>query len=183
MNEKYICAMCGKVVNEDNIEVLVVGSGQLKICKDCYDSYDDETPIECNFNECTNCGEFVLYSDNECNYCGCKYKKDFTDTADYFIKGHLDNAGMILYNEYSHEYNAMEVSDCCMFYEDIDYILGYLKETYEKRKGIYKLTWLGEAVGIAVGYDNSKEFYKYLKEEYKDLTDSIKEDLKVEKIR
>ncbi len=111
------------------------------------------------------------------------YSENFITEADYFIKGHLDNAGMILYNEFAHEFNAVEVTDCCMFFEDIDYILNYLKETYEKRKGIYKFTWLDEAVGIAVGYDNSKKFYKYLKEEYKDLTDSIEVDLKVEKIR
>ena len=76
MNKNYICAMCGNVVNEDNIEVLLVGAGQLIICKNCYNDYDDETPIECNFQECTNCGEFVLFFDNECNYCGWKYKKN-----------------------------------------------------------------------------------------------------------
>lgn len=183
MDKNCICAMCGNVVNEDNIEAMIVCDGELIICKTCNDNYDDETPIYCNFNKCSNCNGFVLFTDNECKYCGCKYKRNFTDSADYFIKGHLDNAGMILYNKSAHEFNAVEVTDCCVFYEDIDYILDYLKETYEMRKGIYKFTWLGETVGIAVGYDNSKEFYKYLKEEYKDLTDSIEEDLKVERIR
>ena len=45
MNKNYICAMCGNVVNEDNIEVLLVGAGQLIICKNCYNDYDDETPM------------------------------------------------------------------------------------------------------------------------------------------
>ena len=54
-----------ELVNEDNIEVLVAGAGQLKICKDCHNNYNDETPIECNFQECANCGEFVLFTDNE----------------------------------------------------------------------------------------------------------------------
>ena len=68
------------------------------------------------------------------------------------------------YSDESHEYTTGEGTlDTYFYFEDIDYILGYLKENYQKRKGLYKVSWLGIPVGIAVGYDNMKKFISDIK--------------------
>ena len=92
------------------------------------------------------------------------YSKDFIERMEWIIDS-LDSSGMLFYDEDNHEYHTEECCyNTCFFEEEIDYILGYLKENYQKRKGLYKVSWLGNPVGLAVGYDNLKELVSYIKE-------------------
>lgn len=91
------------------------------------------------------------------------YNKDFIERMEW-IEDNLDKDGMLLYSEDSHDYYTIGYSDTCFFEEDIDYILDYLKETFQKRKGLYKIIWFDNTVGIVVGAKNVKEFIINLRE-------------------
>lgn len=97
------------------------------------------------------------------------YSVDFIERMEW-ITDSLDSSGMLFYDEDSHEYTTGEGTlDTCFYFEDIAYILGYLKENYQKRKGLYKVSWLGNPVGLAVGYDNLKELVSYLKADIRSM--------------
>ena len=97
------------------------------------------------------------------------YSVDFIERMEW-ITDSLDSSGMLFYDEDCHEYHTEECCyNTCFFEEEIDYILGYLKENYQKRKGLYKVSWLGNPVGLAVGYDNLKELVSYLKADIRSM--------------
>lgn len=108
------------------------------------------------------------------------YSKDFIERMGW-ITDSLDSVGMLFYEVDSHDYYTGGCClDTCSYNEDIDYILGYLKENYQKRKGLYKISWLGNPVGLAVGYANSKELIKDIKDNIRSMEECTYNDHKVE---
>lgn len=115
------------------------------------------------------------------------YSKDFIERMGW-ITDSLDSVGMLFYEVDSHDYYTGGCClDTCSYNEDIDYILGYLKENYQKRKGLYKVSWLGNPVGLAVGYDNLKELVSDLKADIRSMEEcryhDRKFDIEKEKIK
>ena len=115
------------------------------------------------------------------------YSVDFIERMEW-ITDELDTCGMLFYEEDSHEYHTEECCyNTCFYEEDIDYILGYLKENYQKKKGLYKVSWLGNPVGLAVGYDNLKELVSDLKADIRSMEEcryhDRKFDIEKEKIK
>lgn len=104
------------------------------------------------------------------------YSVDFIERMKW-IEDNLDSDGMLFYDVDSHEYQTMKSClDTCSFEEDIDYILGYLKENYQKKKGLYKIRWCGVVLGIAVGFENMRDFLKKLKKIIRSMEESTYND-------
>ena len=106
------------------------------------------------------------------------YSVDFIERMEW-ITDSLESNGMLFYDVDNHEYTTREGTlDTCLFYEDLDYILGYLKDNFQKRKGLYKVSWLCEPVGIAVGSDGLKELIRDLKESIRSMEEGTYNDYK-----
>lgn len=81
-----------------------------------------------------------------------KYSKNFLSKIKE-VECQLEKSGVIRYDDDTQEFN-----DTFFFEEDIDYILDYFKDNFQKRKCLYKVNWNFETLGIAVGTDKLKEF-------------------------
>lgn len=99
------------------------------------------------------------------------YSKDFIDRMEW-IEDILEREGMLFYSEDSHDYYTSTFTDTCFFEEDIDYILDYLKETFQKRKGLYKIIWFDSTVGVVVGSKNVEKFKKIIRESRREEDES-----------
>ena len=66
---------------------------------------------------------------------GVNYSKDFLSKI-RDVECQLEKSGVIRYDDDTQEFN-----DTFFFEEDIDYILSYLKDNFQKRKCLYKVNW------------------------------------------
>ena len=83
---------------------------------------------------------------------GVNYSKDFLSKI-RDVECQLEKSGVICYDDDTQEFN-----DTFFFEEDIDYILSYLKDNFQKRKCLYKVNWNFETLGIVVGKNKLFEF-------------------------